>query len=57
MKADETKACETLSKVLAAVRTNKCWVYELHNSEPDAPDFKASLLRYVCVRARHDITL
>ena len=36
--------CCMLKKVLTAVTTNKCWVYELHSPLPDAPDFKSSLL-------------
>jgi len=33
-----------LGSVLAAAATNKCWVYDLHSTAPDAPDFKGSLL-------------
>jgi hypothetical protein len=38
-------ACGLLDSVLAAAMSNKCWVYDLHSTKPDAPDFKSSLLR------------
>jgi len=36
--------CKVLNDILAAALTNKCWVFDLYSTEPDAPDFKSSLL-------------
>ena len=41
---ETTAYCKTLHAVLTAVKTNKCWVYELYSNDPDAPDFQSSLL-------------
>ena len=42
--------CQMLHAVLTAAETNKCWVYDLHSSLPDAPDFKVFV--HACVRER-----
>ena len=36
--------CSFLHKALSAALTRKCWVFDLYSNDPDAPDFKCSLL-------------
>ena len=41
---ENTDNVEMIRRALAAVVTNKCWVFNLHDPEPNAIDFKGSLL-------------
>eukprot|EP00960_Hanusia_phi_P050098 759997-Hanusia_phi.AAC.1 len=43
--ADNQDNVDLIRRALAAALTNKCWVFNLHDPEPNAIDFKGSLLQ------------